>query len=285
VNYYPRYPAHYLAATLQLSMLEDGAYTRLMDWYYSNERPIPDEQKYAIARASNSAEKRAVNSVLDAFFSEGSGQWFQARIEEEIQKAAPKMEAARINGLKGGRPRKVKPDGFFEENPMGFENETQTEPSEKLPNPQSPVLNQEQEQKELSLTETVLTHGLMPFDRFWTAYPRRVAKQAAMKAWNKIAPNSGMVEVILRAVAAYAASDQWRLQPEFIPYPASWLNDHRWEDEIPRHRSTNGNRQPSKQLQALHDLENLKNECLDHERSDEWPEASAAAGARLLPRS
>jgi uncharacterized protein YdaU (DUF1376 family) len=262
-------------------MLEDGAYTRLMDWYYSNERPIPDEQKYAIARASNSAEKRAVNSVLDAFFSEGSGQWFQARIEEEIQKAAPKMEAARINGLKGGRPRKVKPDGFFKENPVGFENETQTEPSEKLPNPQSPVLNQEQEQNPLLGRDEKPTASR--FDEFWAAYPSKAGKKPAKATWERRKLDR-IADRILADIANRKLHDQ-RWLDGYIPNASTYVSQERWQDGIANRRAVNGTHQPSKQLQALHDLENLKNECLDHERSDEWPEASAAAGARLLPRS
>lgn len=51
MNYYPRYPAHYQTKTLHLTMEQDGAYTRLLDWYYANERPIPHAQRHAIARA------------------------------------------------------------------------------------------------------------------------------------------------------------------------------------------------------------------------------------------
>lgn len=142
MNYYPRYPAHYMAKTLHLTMEQDGAYTRLMDWCYANERPIPHASRYAIARASKASEKAAVDAVLAEFFNDTGDGWTNDRIEKEIRKAAPKIEAAKENGRKGGRPRKGKPTGFISDNPLGFENVTQTEPSEnpgrKLPNPQSP---------------------------------------------------------------------------------------------------------------------------------------------------
>jgi len=145
MNYYSRYPAHYLAATLHLSMEQDGAYNRLMDWAYSNEAPIPDEKKYIIGRAQNSREKRAINDVLSEFFLLEKDGWVQKRIQTEISKAAPKIEAARINGLRGGRPPKQKPSGFPENNLVGFQPETQPFDSRKAP--QSPITNNKQEQE------------------------------------------------------------------------------------------------------------------------------------------
>lgn len=38
------------------------------------------------------------------------------------------------------------------------------------------------------------------FDAFWSAYPRRVAKQAALKAWRKLNPDGELQAVILRAL-------------------------------------------------------------------------------------
>jgi hypothetical protein len=71
------------------------------------------------------------------------------------------------------------------------------------------------------------------FDQFWAAYPRKVSKAAAEKAWAKIAPDAAQLAVILAAVEAHKASEKWRKDAgEFIPYPATWLNGRRWEDEV-----------------------------------------------------
>ncbi|AUD03456.1 DUF1376 domain-containing protein [Spirosoma pollinicola] len=34
-HWYPRYPGDYARKTAHLSLTEDGAYTKLMDWYYT----------------------------------------------------------------------------------------------------------------------------------------------------------------------------------------------------------------------------------------------------------
>lgn len=71
------------------------------------------------------------------------------------------------------------------------------------------------------------------FDRFWNAYPRHVNKQGAIKAFNKANIDSEMLETILAAIERQKASDQWtKDNGQFIPHPATWLNQRRWEDEI-----------------------------------------------------
>src|SRR5690606_8792024 len=134
--YYPRYPAHYVSKTLHLTMEQDGAYTRLMDWMYmNNATAIPAERVFVIARASKPSEKRAVKAVLAEFFSETETGYENERVSAEIERAAPRVNAARNNGLRGGRPKKAKPTGFPDGdengNPPGFHGETQEEPSAK----------------------------------------------------------------------------------------------------------------------------------------------------------
>lgn len=70
------------------------------------------------------------------------------------------------------------------------------------------------------------------FDRFWHTYPRRVGKGAARKAWEKLSPDQPLVDAILAAVERDKATDQWqRENGRYIPHPATWLNQQRWEDE------------------------------------------------------
>lgn len=68
--------------------------------------------------------------------------------------------------------------------------------------------------------------------RFWDAYPSRVAKKEARKAWARIAPTPLQVDQMIEALTWQRpmwAKDGYR----FTPYPASWLNAERWTDEQP----------------------------------------------------
>lgn len=70
------------------------------------------------------------------------------------------------------------------------------------------------------------------FDDFWMAYPKKKAKEAAKKAWDKLRPDEELQGVILQAVQDQSASPDWKKAGgQYIPYPATWLNNRRWEDD------------------------------------------------------
>lgn len=67
------------------------------------------------------------------------------------------------------------------------------------------------------------------FNSFWTAYPRKIGKAAALKAWRKVKPPLAQA---LKAISTQKQSDQWRKDGgQYIPNPATWINQGRWEDE------------------------------------------------------
>lgn len=71
------------------------------------------------------------------------------------------------------------------------------------------------------------------FDKFWQAYPKKVSKKEAQKSWKKINPSLELFEKILKALEMVKQTEQWEKDNgKFIPYPATWLNQERWTDEI-----------------------------------------------------
>ncbi len=74
---------------------------------------------------------------------------------------------------------------------------------------------------------------LRTFDIFWEKYPRKTSKQQAITAWKRIKPDGELVEEIMSSLERHKKSEQWiRDNGRYIPYPATWLNGRRWEDEI-----------------------------------------------------
>lgn len=70
------------------------------------------------------------------------------------------------------------------------------------------------------------------FVDFWAAYPRKQAKMDAIKAWKKLAPSPDLVARIVASVQRSCDSPDWRKDGgQYIPYPATYLNGRRWEDE------------------------------------------------------
>jgi hypothetical protein len=70
------------------------------------------------------------------------------------------------------------------------------------------------------------------FDCFWSAYPKKIGKQQALKSWNKLKPDNDLLKTILLAIESNEKSEQWKNENgKFIPHAATWLNGMRWEDE------------------------------------------------------
>lgn len=63
--------------------------------------------------------------------------------------------------------------------------------------------------------------------QFWDAYPRKKAKKAAIKALDRIRKSGEVTFTRLMAGVQKIPLDA----PVFIPHPATWLNDGRWDDE------------------------------------------------------
>lgn len=67
------------------------------------------------------------------------------------------------------------------------------------------------------------------FEKFWEAYPRKVGKGAAQNSWRKAKPP---LDAVLTAIRKARQSQDWQKdRGAFIPHPATWLNQARWEDE------------------------------------------------------
>lgn len=70
------------------------------------------------------------------------------------------------------------------------------------------------------------------FETFWKIYPKKTAKVVARRAFNKIKINNDLLKIIVANVEKMRYSKQWTKDGgAFIPYPATYLNQRRWEDE------------------------------------------------------
>ena len=86
----------------------------------------------------------------------------------------------------------------------------------------------------LILIDKERRNGLLPsFEVFWSAYPKKRAKAAAMRAYQKIRPDAALLATLLAAIERQKASRDWQKEDgQFIPHATTWLNGQRWEDEV-----------------------------------------------------
>lgn len=122
-------------------------------------------------------------------------------------------------------------------------------------------IKEEKQVKEKSKTENKQQEY---FSIFWASYPKKVGKGAAEKSWKKIKPTKDLLEKMLNAIETAKQSMQWNKDNgQYIPNPATWLNQKRWEDEIIidnkySNKSKNSNNIPSAMTTAQKALDLLE---------------------------
>jgi uncharacterized protein YdaU (DUF1376 family) len=155
LNHYPRHLGDYIRDTVGLTMLEDGAYTRLLDQYYVRESPLPSDKQtlYRIARATSKTERQAVDSVLGQFFVKAQDGWRQKRADLELQAQSERSESARESAKRRWRERNAKADANAMptqcEGTCGIDAESMLASSQK---PVAKDLKQDQEQSRAGAT-------------------------------------------------------------------------------------------------------------------------------------
>ena len=221
MNFYKRYMGDYARDTAHLSLLEHGAYTLMLDAYYSTGKPLPLDRRliHRMLRAIEPQEAAAANSILAQFWTETPEGWVNERADRERKKAEEysseqsRKAKLRIAGAKPGLSRGLAGDIAGAE-PIHSHSHSQT-PKPERKHPPTPL------------------KGDSVFAEFWQAYPKKIGKGNALKRWKKIGNGKGpqIVEAIKTQVAA---GGHWRGTDgkDYIPNPATWLNQGRWDDEI-----------------------------------------------------
>lgn len=119
LQWYPRYTGDYARKTKHLSLTEHGAYTVLLDYYYSTAKPLPilsnassnaqlmpdHSRLYRLCGALNDEERQAVDNVLSMFFILTDDGYINERALETIEKQRAAHEKRVEAGRKGGKQR------------------------------------------------------------------------------------------------------------------------------------------------------------------------------------
>jgi len=167
MHYYSFHVSDYIHDTAHLSNYEDLAFRRLLDLYYTSEKPIPNQTHEVSRRIRMSNQINAVQTVLEEFFmfDMENNCWFHKRCDETIAAYQAKAERNREVGKLGGRPKS---------NPDANQEETQVV-SKHNPN-QEPITNNHKPKRE---NATVVACPLDVRDQVWNDW---VALRKSKKA-------------------------------------------------------------------------------------------------------
>ena len=203
--------------------------TTVNDWYC--QRFIPVEMKIAIIDRDNykcCECGKYISTERDArrLVKQGSGMYHIDHIVPVNQGGRATMENLRLTCPTCNRTRKRKYNfseiAEFAANGGELQQDAATicrNPiqSESNPNPNPNPTPAQQEET---------------FGAFWTAYPNKKAKPAALKAFSKLKPDTALLAEMLKAIEVQKQSAQWQKDSgQFIPMPSTWLNQRRWEDD------------------------------------------------------
>lgn len=78
--------------------------------------------------------------------------------------------------------------------------------------------------------DLVISNDLkLDFNLFWVLWPKKLQKELAIKSWVKLTPDEQ--NLAIEDIRTRPAKDQQWADQQFIPYPATYLNGKRWQDQ------------------------------------------------------
>ena len=215
MNFFKLYIGDYQRDTAHLSVTEHGAYLLMLQHFYATEKPLPvGKVLHRMLRAQDKSEREAIDFIAGKFWTQTDAGLVNERAEQEISKAEHQRSVNKEIGKLGGRPKRKITESVSES----------VSESEPINNP-----NQTPDTRHQTNTPKPPPDG---FDDFWSAYPKKVGRPAAIKAFRSAKINGHLPEV-LADIEDKAGSEAWtKAGGQFVPNPATYLNQRRWEDQI-----------------------------------------------------
>jgi uncharacterized protein YdaU (DUF1376 family) len=208
----PFFIGDYLRDTRSLTLEEHGAYMLLIMEYWSNGGLPKNDEKIAQILGISRTKFKRISPNIKRFFSEN---WEHKRIDEELQKAKERSEKARNSINKRWSKGNTKEDTNVYSN-----EDTSVDTNVILPQPQPQLID-----KSINRARTKVPSAASRFDEFYKAYPNKVRKPEAVKAYAKVADeHDDIMSGLARYIKNKPSTREWC-------NPATFLNQRRWEDE------------------------------------------------------
>lgn len=297
MNYYNKHIGDYHKKAGRLTMIEHGAYNLLIDACYDRERfPTMDEAiQWCWARTEE--EVNAVKFVLSRFFTLKNGVYEQKRINEEVDKYKTIGLINQLTALSREAKKKNGPQAFISSCDE-LKNEIKDNPTYKTHAAWSSVIDALKKEHDHSPNQEPITINHKPitnikntcaeksahevsqdqlhfenkeinsrsgdelFEKFWCAGMRKVGgKPATKKVFDRLVKKQKdpvqFVDMLCRDIERRMEACQNGFD---LLHPKTYLNGHRWEDELPEVRSE---LQDHPEFEFF-DLAHLYNEKLGH---------------------
>ena len=196
----------FVAGTQHLTNEEIGVYIRLLCWNWNKRcRGIPCDSmtQYRIANCITDAEKKSCDEIIKQFFVQVNSHYQNERQLQEYLFINKRIEASKLNGKLGGRPKKPS-----------------IEPRQNPPTPTT------------TTTIKPKTKEKSNFPLFWEKVKNKVSKGIAEKNFNNLDIEWKNKPVELANM--YNKYFDTVEDKKFAKQPAFWLSARKYEDELPQ---------------------------------------------------
>ncbi|RPJ55934.1 MAG: hypothetical protein EHM12_11240 [Dehalococcoidia bacterium] len=203
------YTADFLTRTSRLTDEQVGQYIRALCSQHQEGHFTKDEL-YQILKSYDSP-------VWKKFIIDDNGFYYNERMQEEIEKRINYCNSKSHKGISGRKNKSYDYHTVI----IRKSSENHTENGNENDNING--IDNEDEDK-----QKICEH----FIKWYSEYPNKTGKGAALKSWNKIKNKKEISEKILESLKWQKESEQWKKDNgQYIPNPSTYINQQRWMDE------------------------------------------------------
>ncbi len=212
---FPLHIGDFLSGTMHMDAAETGAYVMLLIAHYqAGPQGLPNDDKKLsrIARCSPKQWEK-IRPVLEEKFTISDDFWIQKRVVDVLQKVEDKSSVGKANALKRW-------NGDYA---TALRRQCDGNANHK------PITNIKEKNTKKEKFEDEFEN------EFWPVTVKKVGKDAALRAYAKARGRASKDEILIpwRAMNPLWQAKRGTSDWKFVPHPSTWLNEGRWQDEVP----------------------------------------------------
>lgn len=209
------YSSDFLTGTMFMTNEQVGKYIRVLCMQHQQGH-LAEEDMLNICSSYD-------NRIFSKFVKDEDGKYYNVRLEDEINRRNSFCESR----SKNKKSKKSKTSKTYDKD-MNNISSTYDEHMENENDNVNEYVNKYVKEEGKETTKNKKDER---FNLFWDIYPKKVGKGKVEEWFKKNKPSEELTSMIIRAIEEQKYSQQWLKEDgQFIPNPATWLNQKRWQD-------------------------------------------------------
>ena len=250
--YYDWYASDFLGSPFvqSLSLIEECCYRRLLDIQATDpDRRISTDMNTLRAQCKNLSlgQWARIWDRLKSKFRphpDGAGGLVNPRLHEIIIERDEYLAERSAAGKNGAKSRWGHKQNLDTANSSAIDTANDKPHGKTIAstsNKEEPPIVPQKTQRARKAKSSGLLNYSPEFEEFWTEYPRKIGKADVWAIWQVINPSEKLRAKIKATLTWQKESRDWKKDGgQYIPMPATWLNQGRWDDQPDNHHENDG---------------------------------------------